>query len=275
MLPARSATMPRNTEGGYSLPSGTLVNSGDTILVSQHNPAMTDIATAIGNSLDRNGSGGMRAALNMGSNPIQNAADGSNASDLATVAQVETAGMPIGSSTNYWGQTAPAGWIFMYGQALSRSTYSKLFAVLGTTFGPGDGSTTFNIPDARGRAEAGKDDMGGVSAGRLSSPVDGSTLGAVGGSQSVTLGLNEIPAHSHTGATGNNGSHTHTVNAFLSGAGGFSQGAPVQAGTLGAGFGTSTAGEHAHSIPEQGGGAAHNNIQPTIVANKIMKTGVI
>src|SRR3546814_20514165 len=69
--------MPRSPDGSYSLPAGTLVSSGDTILVSQHNPAMQDIASALGQSLDRDGSGGMRSPLDMGGFPIINAAPGS------------------------------------------------------------------------------------------------------------------------------------------------------------------------------------------------------
>src|SRR3546814_20728361 len=68
--------MPRSSDGSYSLPAGTLVSSGDTILVSQHNPAMQDIASALGKSLDRDGTGGMRSPLDMGGFPIINAAPG-------------------------------------------------------------------------------------------------------------------------------------------------------------------------------------------------------
>src|SRR3546814_181066 len=81
--------------GSYSLPAGTLVSSGDTILVSQHNPAMQDIASALGKSLDRDGTGGMRSPLDMGGFPIINAAPGSYPTDLATVEQAASNGAPI------------------------------------------------------------------------------------------------------------------------------------------------------------------------------------
>lgn len=68
--------MPRNVSGVYSLPNGTLVTTGDTLLVSQHNPAMSDVAQALSNSLDRDGSGGMRANLSMGGFDISNAKTG-------------------------------------------------------------------------------------------------------------------------------------------------------------------------------------------------------
>ncbi|MCZ7659199.1 MAG: phage tail protein [Xanthobacteraceae bacterium] len=76
--------------------------------------------------------------------------------------------IPIGGGLDYWGTTAPSSnFVFAFGQALSRTAYPTLFARLGTTYGPGDGATTFNIPDKRGRVTAGKDDMGGTSANRL------------------------------------------------------------------------------------------------------------
>jgi microcystin-dependent protein len=98
----------------------------------------------------------------------------------------------------------PAQWLLCYGQAVSRTTFASLFAVLGTSWGAGDGSTTFNLPDLRGRAMFGKDDMGGTPASRLTagvSGVAGATLGAVGGSQSTQ-------DHNHTLT---DPTHTHTV----------------------------------------------------------------
>ena len=84
------------------------------------------------------------------------------------------------------GSTAPKGWLLCYGQAVKRSDYPHLFSVIGTNFGTGDGSTTFNVPDLRGCVPAGKDNMGGTPANRLTtsgSGIDGPTLGAAGGSQ--------------------------------------------------------------------------------------------
>jgi microcystin-dependent protein len=115
----------------------------------------------------------------------------------------------------YGGTTAPTGWLLCYGHTVSRTTYAALFAVIGTTFGAGDGSTTFALPDFRGRAPFGQDDMGGSAAGRLTtagSGVDGATLGASGGAQTVTLSTSEIPSHTHTGTTASSGSHNHTTS---------------------------------------------------------------
>lgn len=112
-------------------------------------------------------------------------------------------GIMIGASIDYWGTTAPnSSFVLAYGQAISRTTYSTLFSLLGTTFGTGDGSTTFNVPDLRGRVVAGKDDMGGSAASRITTAgggVDGATLGASGGSQNVTLAANQIPSLTSSG----------------------------------------------------------------------------
>src|SRR5580693_6909169 len=88
-----------------------------------------------------------------------------------------------GAVVPFAGATAPAGYLLCFGQAVSRTAYPGLFAVCGTTYGAGDGSTTFNLPDLRGIVAAGKDDMGGSSAGRLSSQLASTTLGASGGAQ--------------------------------------------------------------------------------------------
>ena len=80
----------------------------------------------------------------------------------------------------------PANWMLCYGQAISRATYAALFTVLGTSWGAGNGSTTFNLPDLRGRSLFGLDNMGGTAASRITSGVSGisgATLGATGGSQ--------------------------------------------------------------------------------------------
>lgn len=90
-----------------------------------------------------------------------------------------------GEVVAFAGATAPAGSLLCYGQAISRTAYVGLFTALGTLHGTGDGSTTFNLPDLRGRVAAGKDDMGGSSAARLNM-IASTTLGGVGGAQTPT-----------------------------------------------------------------------------------------
>ena len=83
--------------------------------------------------------------------------------------------IPAGSMLPYGGATAPPGWLLCDGSAVSRTTYAALFAAISTAFGAGDGSTTFNLPDARGRVLVGKDNMGGTAASRMAVTLTGTT----------------------------------------------------------------------------------------------------
>lgn len=278
-MQAEFGPLPRDSNGTYDLPIGTLVNSGDTILTSQHNPAMQDIAAGLTSSLDRSGKGGMLANLAMNGYKITGLAPGTNPTDAATVAQLETGtSVPIGAVIDWWGATPPTGYLLCYGQEVSRSTYAALFAVIGTSAGAGNGSTTFNVPDYRGRVGAGKDDAGGTAAGRLTTAgagFDGTTLGASGGAQNVTLTEAQMPAHTHafSATTSSGGAHTHTVGVSDNAepGGGSGGGTHLTGGTLT----TSSNGAHTHTVSgtaaSAGGGEAHRNVQPTIVCNKIIR----
>jgi microcystin-dependent protein len=94
-----------------------------------------------------------------------------------------------GEMAPFAGATAPAGALLCFGQAVSRTDYVGLFTAIGTAHGAGDGSTTFNLPDLRGRSPFGLDNMGGASAGRLSSVLASTTLGAAGGQQTESAGV--------------------------------------------------------------------------------------
>lgn len=120
-------------------------------------------------------------------------------------------GVPTGMIAPYGGASAPSGWLLCYGQAVSRTTYASLFAVVGTTFGAGDGSTSFNMPDLRGRVPAGVDNMGGTAANRLTAAGSGISpgLGNTGGVETVTLSVLTLPAHNH-GI--NDPGHAHSIS---------------------------------------------------------------
>jgi microcystin-dependent protein len=166
--------------------------------------------------------------------------------------------LPTGTILDYAGGGAPTGFLQCYGQAVSRTTYAALFATLSTAYGAGDGSTTFNLPDLRGRVGVGKDNMGGSAASRMTtggSGVDGIALGATGGSQTHTLDSTQMPAHTHAPLSGTSPAFMHSV-------------ASGGTGTMGGGTIIGTAA----TTGSTGGGLAHNNTQPSIILNKIIKT---
>jgi microcystin-dependent protein len=224
---------------------------------------------------------------------------------LATTAN--TGLVPSGALMPYAGSAAPSGWLLADGSAVSRSTYASLFSAIGTTYGSGDGSTTFNLPDLRGRVAVGKDNMGGSTAGRITSGnagIVGTTLGAAGGDE-------RTPSHTHTASTDSQGNHTHTGSGTTSGESnghhhyenlvsasggggntygwggtidgvvGASTSASLQANqtsdvtadhTHTYSFTTSTSGAHTHTVTvnSTGSGTAQN-VQPSIVLNYIIK----
>ena len=98
---------------------------------------------------------------------------------------------PIGSIKMWPTNTPPDGWLLCYGQLISRETYADLFGVISTTFGVGDGSTTFNLPDFRGRVPLGQDDMGGSSADRVTN-AQADDIGGAAGDEAA------LAAHTHT-----------------------------------------------------------------------------
>lgn len=264
--------MPRDSNGNTQPLGGTIVSTGDPILPSQHNPALVDLYEMMSQSLSRDGQGGMRANLNMNGYRITNVAVGSEPGDAATVGQVANS-VPVGVVMDFAGNNAPPNWMLCAGQSLSRAGYPELFSVIGTTFGGSGGN--FNIPDCRGRVVAGADSMGGTPANRLgtSGGMSSGSRGGVGGSQTHTLTINEMPSHNHGGATGSPTSHTHSFTINRSNASDSGGTGTVRGGSNldPLNVTTSNGTNHTHSISSQGGGQAHRNLQPTIIMNKIIK----
>lgn len=150
--------------------------------------------------------------------------------------------VPAGVIAAYGGASAPSGWLLCDGSAVSRATYSDLFSAISTTYGVGDGSTTFNVPDMRGRVSVGTGTGAGLTA---------RTLGATGGAETHQLAESELAAHTHTvtgrqtaghGASGdfNQTDNTGTANNI--------------------------------STSSTGGDGSHNNMQPFLVNTAIIKT---
>lgn len=211
--------MPRNGSGTYSLPQAPFV-PGTVISSAAVNSDLNDIASALTGSLPRDGQAGMTGQLKLADGTtavpgwaftnevgtgFSRPSTGTLSVDIqgVQVATITTAGWigpvqggnPIGMVADFAGTAAPVQWILCFGQAVSRTTFALLFGVIGTTYGPGDGSTTFNLPDLRGRAVYGVDNMGGSTAGRITATVNfnGTVLGASGGLQNHTLTVAEIP----------------------------------------------------------------------------------
>lgn len=160
-------------------------------------------------------------------------------------APLPVGGLPAGSIIQWSSNTAPANWLICDGAAVSRVTYSSLFAVIGTTYGAGNGSTTFNLPDLRGRVAVGRD----------GSQTEFDALGESGGAKTHTLTVDQMP------------SHNHLYYSYLgAGAGGTIDNKYV-AGANASG-GVVTASTFAHN---KGGDQAHNNLQPYLVTNYIIK----
>lgn len=210
---------------------------------------------------------------------------------------------PIGGIMDYAGTSAPTGWLLCFGQSLDRTTYADLFTAIGTTYGTVDG-THFTLPDCRGRAIAGKDDMGGSSANRLTNQtggLNGDTLGGTGGTETHALLLAQNASHTHTATSdGANVDHTHvapdhthaggdlfdavTTSTFgpAAGATAFVTAVNNSGGGNTAGSNTATmttsgaSADHTHTLTtaSSGSGTAHNNVQPTIILNKIIFAGV-
>ena len=148
--------------------------------------------------------------------------------------------LPIGTITPFGAASIPSGWLECNGAAVSRTTYADLFAVIGMTYGSGDGSTTFNLPDFRGRASVGQGTGSGLSP---------RALGATGGAETHTLIEAELPAH------------THDIDLYDA-----ASGSPVVTKT-----GDSVGNVATIQSGSAGSGAAHNNMPPFLVTAWIIK----
>ncbi|NCO10691.1 hypothetical protein GW930_02155 [Candidatus Saccharibacteria bacterium] len=155
-------------------------------------------------------------------------------------------GTPVGTSIEGYWTTAPEGYLLEDGSAVSRTTYSSLFSVIGTTFGSGDGSTTFNLPSSQGRVQVAVN----------SSDSNFDALGEKGGENEHTLTVAEMPSHTHSGSRmdGN-------VNDYLGGSGAtYGISSPYNSGAVVLPF-----------LSNTGGSGAHNNLQPYITVNRAIK----
>lgn len=153
--------------------------------------------------------------------------------------------LPIGSIIPYSGTTAPEGYSICDGKELNRETYKELFSIIGTTFGNGDGTSTFNLPDLKGRVSVGLD----------SSDTNFNTIGKTGGEKTHKLTVDEMPSHRHGNpvAINNGGNAAQYRSLFATNAEFWSRN------------------DSNNATASTGGDQAHNNLQPYIVLNYIIK----
>jgi microcystin-dependent protein len=194
--------------------------------------------------------------------------------------------VPTGVVSQFAGSTAPSGYLMCDGAAVSRSTHSALFTAIGTTYGVGNGTTTFNLPNLQNRVPVGR------GSGTFAN------LNASGGTETVTLSELQIPSHTHTTpnhshtystTTSENGNHSHAmIDSYLEGdPAGSGQSTAFAGNRQRSGYNDTryivAAGAHTHTLSGTtsnaspttngtGGGQAHNNLQPYIVLNYIIKT---
>ena len=187
--------------------------------------------------------------------------------------------VPSGSISVFAGTQRPVGWLFCNGQSVSRSEYATLFSVIGTTYGSDD-SETFKVPNLQGRIPVGKDNS------------YFSSLSQTGGETGHILTVDEMPIHSHTHTMGVTGAHSHSItdpghthsyvnnvnnqntdNAFASETAADNADLAQTTGSSTTGISINSNGDHNHSltIDNTGGGLIHNNLQPYIVMNYIIK----
>lgn len=150
--------------------------------------------------------------------------------------------VPVGVVQAFAGSVTPNGWLLCDGSAVSRSLYEDLFDVVGTTYGVGDGSTTFNLPDLEGRVPVGLD----------AAQTEFDTLGETGGAKTHTLTEAEMPTHDHA-----------MVQNYIRGGSGTNANVTTGGGSYAYNFADTTG--------NAGSGNAHNNLQPYIVLRYIIK----
>jgi microcystin-dependent protein len=156
--------------------------------------------------------------------------------------------VPSGTLWMYAGVTAPSGWLIANGSAVSRTNYAALFAVVGTTYGTGDGLSTFNLPDLQGRVPIGAGQGSGLTNRTLSTKL---------GAETHQLSVAELASHNHT-------IRVHGGNDVN-----FSASPIVLGGDDGPGGSAIAINNPISSI---GSNSPHNNMQPSIVLNFIIKT---
>jgi microcystin-dependent protein len=308
-------TITNSTSGAFTLSVASAAGGVDITLLSgttivSCDGTATGMRRSISNLPVTNGGTGLTSAPTNGQLLIGNSGGGFTQATLTAGAGVSitngsgaiTIAVPTivepGVVVTYAGAVAPTGWLICDGAAVNRSIYGALFAIVGTTYGAGDGSTTFNLPNLVNRFSVG---AGGTYAlGNSGGSTTTSSAGAhdhTGNAGATTLSTSQIPAHTHTGntstasLTGGFGPFRQTLNApDASASGVFSLGAQFASGDANAGsrntrsinmdashghsFTTDSTGgttSHTHTISTDGT-HTHTVTPPYLSLNYIIKT---
>lgn len=201
---------------------------------------------------------------------------GWNASGTTSAGLVLGGGqIATGCIMEYPAGALPGGFLWCDGSAVSRSTFSALFALWGTTFGSGDGSTTFNVIDKRGIITAGSQNFGAGSTIGVGDRQIGTTIGATVGTRNTALSTTELPSHNHPGST--DLGHVHLANKRNNlgttpyAPTGFDGTHEVEYIQSAAGFGNVGGGNANISVAFQGSGGQFSILQPTQLSRYIVK----
>jgi microcystin-dependent protein len=244
--------------------AGTAASAVSVVAAAVNTPALADGAVTTA----KLGDGGViTAKLSDGAVTGSKVADSSiSVSKLAQ--EVLDRLLPAGTIVAFGGNVAPAGWVLCDGSVRSGNdaAFSALFAVIGKTYGVGDGSApSFNVPDLRGRTAIGAGLGSGLALNRI--------LAAKLGTEAIT----QVPTHTHgvNITTSSSGSHSHTTPGWGA-SGGSTRRVDTAVGTIGANYPTSTDGAHTHSVigntaGNAGGVPSVDNLQPSLVLNYIIK----
>jgi len=170
--------------------------------------------------------------------------------------------LPTGIIIPFGSDTPPTGFLLCDGSAVSRATFAGLFAVIGTSYGVGDGGTTFNLPNLQGRIPQGKDSV----------QTEFDTLGETGGAKETTLTADQVPVHKHIlrGSGGGTSAITLSNDGPDSSSG----------GGIGTIIPSASSGGGTRGVQENTGvdnttisaNAAHSNMPPYQVVNYIIQT---
>lgn len=269
-------TTSQTSSANLTLNSGTLQigSSGtDGILKLYSEQGTTDYTVTIQPSTNTAANFTITLPTNVGSNGQVLSTTGSG--NLAWTNPSES-GTPSGVIMQYAGSSAPTGYLICNGSAVSRTTYSNLFAVIGTTYGAGDGSTTFNLPDLRGRFPVGY----------YSSDASFDALNEKSGEKTHTITSAELPAHTHSvdppsTTTSSDGSHTHDYKDYYNDSELSDDANQRTVGSDDKSYSSRTSepnGAHTHTLNiasfnsgSTGTGTAMNVLPPYIVLNYIIK----